>query len=181
MQSMSNRISGKPAPLSAVLALVVVSLAKGDGAAVTLDKFTWDLSDSEGIQFISCSVVNNLSFPITSSTLTLDFYAADGTKIGERLVLMELVPAGQRVLYSLTFMPEYESMARPAAYVKIEKLEGNVQGARYSVLPPEGIPEVWNPYIVAARLRAEAKAMKQAEKERKKAEKAAGKSKSTSP
>lgn len=155
-----------------VSALATASFANGDGPPITVENFTWTLSETVGgLNVISCNVVNKLGFPITTSVLTFDLYAADGTKIGERFAFMTTVPAGERILYSTDLMPEYDNLPRPVAYVKIGKLEGNVEGVRYSLLAPGGIPEVWNPYIVAARLNAEAKAKKQAEKDRKKAEK----------
>jgi hypothetical protein len=71
-------------------------------------------------------------------------------------------------------MPEYTHMDRPVAYVKIGKVEGNVQGQRYNIPLPEGIPQVWSPEIFAARLNAEAQARKEAEKERKRPKKPHG-------
>jgi hypothetical protein len=87
-------------PIHVVLALAMVGLAKGDGPPLTLESFEWaPSSTSEAVQIISCGFVNNLNLPMTQTSLTIDFYAADGTKLGETFVFIDTLPAGQRVLY----------------------------------------------------------------------------------
>jgi hypothetical protein len=172
-----------------ILALATVCLAKVDAQGVAAEPLTWTLPrNGSSFHTISCTILNNMGYLITNSFLRFDLYAEDGTKIGERLALMESVPAGQRVSYSTDFMPESTSLPRPVAYVKFGSLEGRIEGQWIKFHLGPNLQEVWNPYIVAARLSAEAKAKKQAEKERikaekerKKAEKEAQKSNHSSP
>lgn len=147
---------------------------------VTIENFTWTREATPGIELMSCRVTNHFNRPMTMTALTFELYAADGTKVGERLAFMETIPPGQPASYTNTFMPEYEHFAQPVAYIKFGKLDGNVEGRRYTIIAPPGLSEAWSPAIAEARLRAEAVAQRQAakkakaeDKKKKKAEKEA--------
>ncbi len=150
--------------------LCALTLAQTGVLPVTIESFTWTRQEP-GIELMSCRVTNHFNGPMTITALTFELYAADGTKLGERFGFMETIPPGQSVSYTNMFMPDYEHLAQPVAFIKFGKLDGNVEGRRYTITAPPGLPQAWSPAIAEARLRAEAAAQRQAAKEAKAEEK----------